>query len=195
MNRRTKLLTFVMSTIAIFALTLLSASAQPQLSERSKLAINGIGPIRVGMTIAQAETSAGVRLGQTQSPTAGCYYVSPKPGPSGVGFMVIGNRANTRINRNKDRIARVDIFKGSRISTLKGAKIGDTEARIKSLYPGRIKVKAHEYTGSSGGHYLTYMPQDSKDRNYRLVFETYQGRVTQFRAGKLPEVEYVEGCA
>ena len=30
---------------------------------------------------------------------------------------------------------------------------------------------------------------------YRLVFETDGERVTRYRAGRLPEVEWVEGCA
>ena len=33
------------------------------------------------------------------------------------------------------------------------------------------------------------------DRNYRIVFETDGKRVLRFRAGKLPEVEYIEGCS
>ena len=43
--------------------------------------------------------------------------------------------------------------------------------------------------------YLTYVPKDKSDRNYRVVFETDGKRVLGFRAGKLPEVEFVEGCS
>jgi len=89
----------------------------------------------------------------------------------------------------------VDIEDKSAITTLSGAKIGDTEARIKALYPGQIKVSPHKYTGDSGGHYLTFVPKDKSDRFYRLIFETDGKQVTNFRSGKLPEVEYVEGCS
>lgn len=197
MKHRAKLLTFPIATVVIFALTILSASTRPQLTEQSKVAIDGIGPVRVGMTIAQAEASAGVRLVEKggRAGTGGCYYVWPQPEIEGLAFMVISDRSDNRIERNRDRIARVDVFEGSRLTTVSGARIGDTEARIKSLYPGKIKVTPHHYTWDSGGHYLTYVPQDSKDRNYRLIFETYRGRVTQFRAGQLPEVDYIEGCA
>lgn len=81
----------------------------------------------------------------------------------------------------------------NQITTFKGAKIGDTEAQIKSLYPGQIQVTPHKYV--QNGHYLTFIPKDRSDRNYRLVFETDGKLVTEFRAGKLPEVEYVEGCS
>ncbi|WP_255327297.1 hypothetical protein [Synechocystis sp. PCC 7509] len=40
---------------------------------------------------------------------------------------------------------------------------------------------------------MTFIPKDKSDRFYRLVFETDGKRVLSFRAGKLPEVEYVEG--
>jgi hypothetical protein len=91
------------------------------------------------------------------------------------------------------RISRVDIWRDSRVTTFSGAGIGDTEARIKALYPGKIQVSPHKYV--RGGHYLTFVPKDRSDSNYRLVFETDGNRVTQYRAGKLPEVEFVEGCA
>jgi hypothetical protein len=171
--------------------------AQPQLTEQSKVFINGIGPIRVGMTVAEAEASAKVKLVEKggRAGMGGCYSLQAQSGPQNLAFMVISNREDNRIVRNQDRIARVDIYKDSRITTSSGAKVGDTEAKIKALYPGQIKVTPHHYTAQQGGHYLTLMPKDAVDRDYRLVFETLGGRVTQFRSGKLPEVEFVEGCA
>ena len=50
------------------------------------------------------------------------------------------------------RIARVDVTDNSKITTLSGAKIGDSESKIKSLYPKQIRVEAHEYDPK--GHYL-----------------------------------------
>jgi hypothetical protein len=78
-----------------------------------------------------------------------------------------------------------------RIMTLRGAKIGDSEARIKKLYPGQIKTTPHAY--APNGHYLTFYPQDRQDRDYRLVFSTSKGKVTSLSAGKA-EIS-VEGCS
>jgi hypothetical protein len=89
------------------------------------------------------------------------------------------------------RIARVEVF-DSTVVTNHGARIGDTEATIDSLYPHRVTVTPHKYTE---GHYLLVAPRDSTDSGLELVFETEGGRVTQYRAGRLPEVEYVEGCS
>lgn len=157
--------------------------AQANLSEESKVFINGIGPIRVGMTVNQATQAAGTKLVQTPSggEENGCLYFQPQRQPKGVSFMVINNR-----------IARIDIRENQRITTAKGAKIGDSETRIKSLYPRQIEVTPHKYV--QNGHYLTFVPKDNVDKNYRLLFETDGTRVTRYRSGKLPEVEFVEGC-
>ena len=212
MNYRAKLFTFLFATLITLTLTLLQVSARSalgssanasgfasltlsQLTSNSLVAIDGIGPVRVGMTIAQAEAAAGVRLIERggRAGEGGCYYVWPQPEIHGLEFMVISSRSDNSIDRQSDRIARVDVLRGSGMTTVSGAHIGNTEAQIKSLYPGRIEVTPHEY--DHAGHYLTFVPQDLLDRNYRLVFETDGRRVTRFRAGRLPEVQYVEGCA
>ncbi|MBE9227940.1 hypothetical protein IQ264_21185 [Phormidium sp. LEGE 05292] len=172
----------LMSLIVVICLGNL-VNAQAKLTDRSQVFINSIGPIRVGMTVNQAAQAAGTKLVQIGSggEEGGCLYFQPQREPKGVSFMVINNR-----------IARIDIRENKRITTGKGAKIGDTETRIKSLYPGQIQVTPHKYV--QNGHYLTFVPKDSVDKNYRLLFETDGTRVTQYRAGKLPEVEFVEGC-
>ncbi|WP_339384126.1 hypothetical protein [Microcoleus sp. LEGE 07076] len=181
-------MTLLIGTIIIFAVWVTSVSAQVQLTERSKLAINGIGPIRVGMTVDEASRSAGIKL--IKSGSGGmdeyqCSYVRPQGAPKGISFMVA-----------KDRIARVDI-NNDRTTTIAGAKIGNTQQQIIKLYPGQIKVTPHPYVGSppQNGKYLTFVPKDAADKNYRIIFETSKNRVTRFRSGRLPEVEYIEGCS
>jgi hypothetical protein len=155
------------------------------LSERSPVTINGIGPVRVGMTVAEASRAASVPIVSAgdNGGNPECTYFRPQTIPSGMGFMV-----------TEGHISRVDIWRNSPVTTLSGARIGSTEAEIKALFPGQIEVTPHEYV--PGGHYLTFVPRDAGDRNYRMIFETVpNGRVTQFRAGKLPEVTWVEGCS
>lgn len=180
------LISSVLSTLAISAIAIAANNTPTKITNQSKLAINGIGSIRVGMTVAEAAKASGTKLVKSGSAPLdpNCDYVRPQGSPKGIGFMVTNGR-----------IARVDVYDNKSITTLSGAKIGDTEARIKALYPGQIKVSPHEYTGYMGGHYLTFVPKDKSDGNYRLVFETDGKRVVNFRAGKLPEVEYVEGCS
>lgn len=162
--------------------SLIALNAQAALTPNSKVVITGIGDVRVGMTVAEAARAAGTELVSGEDRNAVCHYVTPKSGVKGMGFMVI-----------RGKIARVDVWDNRQITTLRGAKIGDSEARIKALYPKQIQVSQHAYRRE--GHYLTFVPKDKSDRNYRVVFETDGRKVTSFHAGKLPEVEYVEGCS
>lgn len=163
------------------------------LSRNSKLALRGIGSIQLGMTVAQAAKAIGQPLiaqGE-RAPGSTCSYVAPAQSIPGLNFMVI--RDLGEVSASANRIARIDVRKSSPITTLSGAKIGDSEAKIKQLYPGQISVTPHKYLPN--GHYLTYTPKDAKDTNYRLIFETDGKQVTDFRSGRLPEVAWVEGCS
>lgn len=183
-NYRVKLVLLLLGTVAACLYALSSASAQTTLNEQAKVTIDGIGPVRVGMTLQEAVNSANTSL--TLKPGAGvgdnCGYANPETGPQGLEFMV-----------TEGRITRVDILSNQKITTLSGAKIGDSEARIKAIYPQQLRVSTHAYVPK--GHYLTFVPKDAADQKYRLIFETDGQKVTRFRAGQLPEVEFIEGCA
>ncbi|HEX2210676.1 MAG TPA: hypothetical protein VHG93_23545 [Longimicrobium sp.] len=147
---------------------------------------DGIGPLRVGMTVEEARAALGgdfaapgPDVGMPDDPEA-CQYARSGRFPAGVRVMLEGLR-----------IARVEVDSGA-IATAAGARIGDTEARINDLYPGRVTVWPHKYTD---GHYLYVRPAEPSDTTRLIVFET-DGRVVQrFRGGRKPQVEYVEGCA
>jgi hypothetical protein len=177
----------IASTIA---LTLIGSAIAPQntiaapaLTAESRLGTNGIGPVHTGMTVKEAESASGRRF-IVDKPSLGnsCTYATAR-GLNGVSFMVI-----------KGIIERVDISDRT-IMTLRGAKIGDSVQRIKTLYPNQIKTTPHPYGRGPGSHYLTFVPRDREDQDYRLIFETSQGNVTRFRGGRLPEVDYIEGCS
>lgn len=155
--------------------------AQATLTTQSRVYINSIGPIRVGMTVREASRAIGRPLIPDREQNEECFYVTPKGGPEGVHFMVTDGR-----------IARIDIS-SREFATVRDARIGDTEAYIKRLYPGQVRVSQHPY--DERGHYLTVIPRDYKDRNYRIIFETDGRRVTGYRVGNLADVALIEGCS
>jgi hypothetical protein len=168
-------------SVLVFITTIQSAIAQP--AKTYRLSTNGIGLVKVGMTVIQAEQASGWAF---STPSGGnrdgsCFTVTTNSLPQSY-FMVINGK-----------VARVAIL-NPQIMTLRGAKIGDSESRIKELYP-EIKVTPAPYMSSRGAKYLTFYPKDREDRDYRLIFETYKGKVVVFRSGKVPAVEYIEGCA
>lgn len=138
---------------------------------------NGIGPLRAGMTIAQANSAIGGGFAAPKGYSGGCGYAVLVKAPSGLAVML-----------EDGKIARVEVRSGG-IATAAGARIGDSESRIKSLYAGRVTSTPHKY--ASGGHYLTVTPSDPANR---IIFETDGSKVTEYRSGRTPAVEQVERC-
>jgi len=156
-------------------------TTRPVLSASSTLTLRGLGPVRIGMTMAEASDAAGTPLVQKGVPGESCAYGIPEGGPEGVSFMFLSGR-----------LARVDV-NGGGIKTLSGAEVGDSEADVQALYAGRLQVSPHKYVRA--GSYLTLVPADAADADLRLIFETDGSKVTRFRAGSQPGVSYVEGCS
>lgn len=153
-----------------------SSAASP--ASDSTVTEHGLGPLRVGMTLAEARTAlGGAFVVPVESDTMSCDYATWRGGPRGVHVMI-----------DSGRVARVEVDSVG-IATGAGARVGDSEERIRSLYPGRVTVTPHKYVE---GHYLTV--NATGDSSSAIVFETEKGRVTRYRAGRRPAVEYVEGC-
>jgi hypothetical protein len=138
---------------------------------------SGIGALKAGMSLDEAKIVMRDNL-VIPAKLEECDFVKTKTGPKGLMVMV-----------EKGEISRVDITAGS-VATVEGAKIGDSEDRIKSLYPGQVAVQPHKYTH---GHYLVVTPKGGGDN--RIVFETDGKKVLRYRSGRMPAVQYVEGCA
>jgi hypothetical protein len=145
----------------------------------SALRADGIGPLRVGMTVAEADRA----LGGLDRATglAQCDYVHPKNGPAHVAFMV-----------EEGRISRVDVEDSASVTTSAGVRPGESEARVREAYPN-ARVHPHKY--DDRGHYFVVIPGAPADTLHRIVFETNGTVVTSMRGGLYPAVEYVEGCS
>jgi hypothetical protein len=142
----------------------------------------GYGALRIGMTVVNAATA----LHSPTPPTAGldtaCAYVHMANAPTGMRIMITGGT-----------VARIEVD-SSTIATGMGARVGDSEARVQQLYGSRVTLEPHKYLPE--GHYLIVGPiAPPADSAFRLIFETDGSRVTAYRAGRLPEVRWVEGCA
>ena len=170
-------ISYVVLTIALIFIISPSSGGQNKRTSRYVVAYDGFGPVKVGMTVQEASRALGIPLVRKYEMEGDCYYVSPKRGFTDVSFMVTGKR-----------ISRVDIDNKG-YATDRGARVGDTEARIKRLYKGSVKVSPHPYVD---GHYLRVNMRGGK---FSMIFETDGKRVTSFRSGKAEEVGYIEGCS
>lgn len=156
-----------------------SSLAQSRGGRRLVVTHDGFGPVKVGMTLSQASKALGVRATRGSGYEGdGCYYASPVGGYEGVAFMMSG-----------PRIVRIDV-RSSRYATDRGARVGDSEARIKRLYRGEYKVSRHKYFEEG-----RYIEVEARGGRYLLIFETDGRRVTTYRVGRPEHVGYVEGCS
>ena len=163
-----------------------TTTTRPQrLSASSRLTLDGLGPVDIGMTLEQASAAAGTPIRTRPEDPFGpeCEYAYADGVPE-VAFMVINGR-----------IERVDVgFRpGRRVTTASGVGTGDTEEKVKQTYPGRIRVSGHPYLPT--GHYLTYVPADPALAHLSMIFETDGQVVTSFRAGMRGAVSQIEGCS
>lgn len=141
---------------------------------------DSFGKIKIGMTIAQAQKVAQIRLSQLNgkpNQKEGCFYIQPF---NNVRFMIVeGKIATFEIN-------------SSGVKTTKGIKIGDEEYNLATY-----GIKNFQVVPINLKRYFIYTPPQAK--NYRIIFETVKYieryNITRYRAGKLPEVNYPIGCA
>ena len=162
-----------------------TTTTRPVLNAESRVGFEGIGPVKVGMSLSEASIAAGSPIEiRPDFVLENCGYAYSVLG-SDVGFMT------SRENENDPwRIVRVDVFGGD-TKTISGAHIGSTEADVKKIY-GNVTVTPHKYV--EGGHYLEF-DVDGKNVGESLILETDGEKVTEYRAGSEPYVRWIEGCA
>jgi hypothetical protein len=147
---------------------------------RNRVSAEGFSGVRVGMTVEEASKAYGSPLNSAVSiadDETSCYYVFPRGAVGPVSFMIVDGR-----------VARVDIDHPGPVTEAE-VGVGSLESEVQSAYAGRIKVSPHKYAGPEG-HYLTVEQGD-----FAIIFETDGTQVTSYRAGKLPEVAWVERCS
>lgn len=104
------------------------------------LTFDGHKLIRIGSTTQEVSKVTGLKFsGALPDKGSDCTYVTT-PSLPGLWFMLISGS-----------IARIDVDKGD-YATPEGAKLGDTEEKIKRLYP-KAEVDGHKYFPE--GHYFT----------------------------------------
>jgi membrane-bound inhibitor of C-type lysozyme len=133
-----------------------------------------VGPVRFGMTAAEADIAIGTPFAAAEP--GECVYRKSSALPMGLLLMEVDGR-----------IVRADITTAG-VATAEGVGVGSTAAQVHDAYGAAVTASPHKYTK---GQYLTLAP----DADHRVVFETDGERVTRYRVGRLPEVEWVEGCS
>jgi hypothetical protein len=140
-----------------------------------RLSKNGLGALRVGLTVDQIESRSGFAMKPGYGRRS-CRTWSLAGAPPGLGLMTAYGR-----------LVRVDVF--SKVwKSARGVRVGMRGSAVRRRYPN-LRVERHPYTAA--GRYLVV-----GGGKRRMIFETgAHGRVTSFRGGRSKPVGYIEGCA
>ncbi|MDQ3228568.1 MAG: lectin [Pseudomonadota bacterium] len=141
---------------------------------------DGYGDMRFGMSAEKTKTAWGGELNGAPGDGDTCYHLSPKWASTQAEFALMiesGKFVRYSTESNKH-------------TAPGGGKVGMSADEISALYPNRVEEQPHKYTD---GKYLRI--KDTAGSN-ALLFETDAGgKVTEWRVGVTPQVDYVEGCS
>ena len=148
----------------------------------SQASFLGYGDMKLGSTVDEARAAWGGELNGAPMEGTTCHYLWPKwiSRPADFAFMM-----------EDGRFVRYDVGTDKETAPC-GGKVGMSVEELQKLYGGALKASPHKYT--QGGQYLSMDAGDVAPT--RLVFEVdAAGKVTSWRVGLSPQVEYVEGCS
>ncbi len=139
---------------------------------------DGVGPVKVGMTLAQLNVALHENfMPPTDKADRGCFYVTP------------AKHAQISLMIENGHLVRVDVDHPG-IATSEGVQVGDSEPRALQIYGSSLTVERRAYMEEEG-HFLTLR---SRDGRLGIRFETDQGKITGYYAGKYDAIQYIEGC-
>jgi len=154
-----------------------AARAPNPLQASGAARMDGYGDLRFGMTASEVQQGAHMTLHRTAE-NGICYFMTPvsTSGVAPVDFMV-----------EADKFVRYDVA-GESASAPGGGKAGMSAEQIEQLYPGQ----SSERVSTAGGRSLRVKGSSG----VAIVFEIgADGRVSRWRVGQAPQVDYGHGCA
>lgn len=161
-----------------------AAPAIPETAPPSdtQASFTGYGDMKLGSTVDEAKAAWGGELDGKPSEGSTCYYLTPKwvKKASDFAFMAEGGKF-VRYDVGTDKEAAPG-----------GGKVGMTIEELQKLYGNALESSPHKYV--EGGKYLSIAASGVAPS--KLVFETdAAGKVSAWRVGLMPQVDYVEGCS
>jgi hypothetical protein len=138
---------------------------------------DGIGPVHVGMTLAELNRALQEKFTTpTEKDEQGCFYVSSARHKQ-VFFMI-----------EEGRVSRIDVATRG-VSNDKGLQVGDSERQVLDTYGRALKVSQNAYSEAKGDNELLV-----RVGRYAVQFSTSGGKVNAIRSGRFSSVQYIEGC-
>ena len=152
----------------------------PPVNAASTLAVDGFGPLELGMTFGGAQWATRTRLDRHDLFNPPCQTF----GTRGLNTAFFGLTTNGVIRRL--------VITGAPLATAEGLRIGDTEAQVLAIYGPPDRRQPAPFI--PGGEDLIYGTTVSSPRR-RVVMTDQRNLVVEVSVGFRPEVDFDEGCA
>lgn len=142
----------------------------------------GYGDMKLGATVEEAKAAWGGELNGKPGQGSNCYYLTPKWVKKASDFAFMAEDG---------KFVRYDVGTDKQAAP-GGGKVGMTVDELRKLYGHALQSSPHKYV--EGGRYLSLAASGAAPS--KLVFETdAAGKVSAWRVGLSPQVDYVEGCS
>jgi hypothetical protein len=161
-----------------------TTSAAP-LSGDSRLRVDGIGPVSVGMTLAEASKAAGVPLERTDGP-----YCTALRTPGVAGLTLIST------NSSGGRIDLITVGPGP-VTTVSGIRIGSSLEDLRRAYPeSQLHARLSSVNGVPQPGRAVFQPNDPALADFSMTFSLSERQVVEhIDAGRRAQAESDEPCA
>jgi hypothetical protein len=172
------------AALLLLALVPATASARPsteppkQLDGNAVIGFDGVGPIELGMTIAQARKASRRGIVAGGEVTKGCRHDTVLPRRFGLTTLRF------------DKKIRVLYVTRTAMPTAKGVRVNDTLARLKSKYGSKLLERGSDVSAET-----TIYELHGKGRREIQFSVNAQDKIFQIASGLRPEVDFPEGCA
>jgi hypothetical protein len=173
-----KLLVSVVAAAAAGALVPAAASAAP-ITTNSRITQNGLGSMRLNMTVPQAQRRTGQQI-RYQS-------FDPNNDDCGMGQLLPLSLGVT-ILATDGRIRVVNVAEPG-ISTRAGIEVGDRARDLRRAYGSRLHSQPSKYEPKARDYEVRF------GKRKLVVYADAQRVIRQIAGGRQPEVDYVEGCS
>ncbi|XDD41705.1 hypothetical protein AB3N58_10325 [Leptospira sp. WS60.C2] len=150
---------------------------------QAKIHLRGLGNLRIGQSIKEIQKKYQISSNQSVVEND-CIFYNIK-GLDNVDLMFTGS------SKTSLKLTRIYIS-NTKLSTISNIGIGDSLEKAKSTYKGKIKEEREHYNNTI--RYI-FIPSDSQDKNYGIIFDSDDEKITSISVGQYPELHLVEGCS
>ena len=155
-----------------------NATGYSALDSESRLQVDGLGPVRIGMTLEEARAASGLPMVYREEPYCVSYRTDGRP--DGLAFVA------TNGNHRLDLIE----VTAPTITTLSGIRVGSTLSEARRTYGNRLQGSVQDGRGK-----LVLVPEDPALSRFALALLVSDNRVAAMQAGLRAVVQSDEPCA